>query len=267
MTIHIPPTTVTMHFDPDVEVTHFLDGRRSAVRVGYNADGLKVWNKNVDFLKDPDFVQAYRRGMDSGHKISRPAGSREDIHLEWRVMVCCWAGWQAKQLAGDYVECGVNTGIFSLAVCQYVDFNATGKRFWLFDTYSGIPEDQVTPVEHAGGRIEHSRASYEECYELAKRNFSPYPRSRLVRGTVPDSLATVPIDQVCYLSLDMNLVLPEIAAIRYFWDKLVPGAPVILDDYGWLGYEAQKVAMDEFAAGKGLKVLPLPTGQGLLIKP
>jgi hypothetical protein len=102
---------------------------------------------------------------------------------------------------------------------------------------------------------------------LAQRNFAPFPQARLVRGKVPESLATVPIDRVCYLSLDMNLVVPETAAIHYFWDRLVPGAPVVLDDYGWLGYEAQKTAMDEFAAGKGLKVLPLPTGQGLLIKP
>mgnify|MGYP001609794166 CR=1 FL=1 len=42
---------------------------------------------------------------------------------------------------------------------------------------------------------------------------------------------------------------------------------MILDDYGWLGYEAQKAAMDDFPPRKGSKVLQLPTVQRMLIKP
>ena len=42
----------------------------------------------------------------------------------------------------------------------------------------------------------------------------------------------------------MNIVLPEIAAIEFFWDRLVPGAMVLLDDYGWSTHTAQKLAFD-----------------------
>ncbi len=232
----------------------------------YDADYLRVWNKNTDFLKDEWFMAAYRAGMDSGHKIGRPAGSSEDIHIEWRILVCCWAAWHAKQLAGDFVECGTNTGIMSLAICNYIDFNRTGKNFYLFDTFCGIPEAQMLPEERAAGRgLENSM--YEECFEIAKRNFSPFPRARLVRGKVPDTLPSQPIEKVCYLMLDMNIMVPERAALEYFWDKLVPGAIVLLDDYGWLGYVAQKRALDEFAASRGVKILNIPTGHGMLIKP
>jgi hypothetical protein len=65
----------------------------------------------------------------------------------------------------------------------------------------------------------------------------------------------------------MNSATPERAALEFFWDKLVSGASVILDDYGWKGCEAQKNAADQFAALRGVRVLALPTGQGLLIKP
>lgn len=88
-----------------------------------------------------------------------------------------------------------------------------------------------------------------------------------MRGLVPDTLPTVPIDRVCYLSVDMNIVEPEVAALEYFWDKLVPGAAVILDDYGWANYQLQQEAHDRFAAARGVPVLHLPTGQGLIIKP
>ena len=65
----------------------------------------------------------------------------------------------------------------------------------------------------------------------------------------------------------MNIVQPEIAAMEFFWDKLVSGAAVILDDYGWVNYSLQQEAHDRFAASKDVPILNLPTGQGLIIKP
>ena len=233
----------------------------------YDSDDLRVCLKNMAWMHEPRFVEAYAKGMDSGHKICREPGSKTDIHIEWRVHVICWAAWQAAQLAGDFVECGVNTGIFSLAACNYIDFNRTGKSFYLFDTFRGIPLEQITGEERALNREQESDLYYQECFETTKRNFAPYPKAVLVRGKVPDTLETVLIDRVCYLSIDMNIVFPEIAAIRHFWPKLTSGAPVILDDYAWLGYAPQKDAMDEFAESAGCKILSLPTGQGLLIKP
>ncbi len=231
----------------------------------YDADHLAVWGKNLGFMSDPRFLSAYRRGINSGHKIGEAYGLGDDLSIEWRVHTCCWAGIHAKRLPGDFVECGVNTGIYSLAVCEYTDFNKTGKRFWLFDTFNGIPEQQMSERERKLRGGENPRM-YPDCFELARRNFAAFPAATLVRGIVPDTLRTVPIERVCYLSLDMNIAAPERAAIEYFWPKLVPGAIVILDDYAWSGYEEQKTAMDGFAAVAGVQVLTLPTGQGILLK-
>jgi hypothetical protein len=238
----------------------------NARRTTYDADHLTVDEKSVDFLTDPRFVAAYRRGMDSGHHVVRERGSREDIHIEWRVHVVLWAAVQATRLRGDFVECGVNTGMYSLAICDYLDFNRLDKSFWLFDTFDGIPEEQISARERELGRLEENAAWFSECYAIAQANFAPYPRAHLVRGKVPETLASVPIEDVAYLSLDMNVAEPEVAALEFFWEKLVPGAPVLLDDYGWLGYRPQKEAMDDFAARHGLEILTLPTGQGLLLR-
>jgi O-methyltransferase len=255
----------------DDELSRRLDAltakHAAATRWGdptYDSDCLRVWNKHTDFMADPRFVAAYQAGMRSDHRLDRHAPETVDIHIEWRIHVCCWAAWHAKQLVGDFVECGTNTGIMSLAVCHYIDFNSTGKRFFLFDTYRGIPEDQIGSQEaHA---LEQNLA-YRDCFATAQRNFDPFPNAILVRGKVPHTLPTQPIDEVCYLMLDMNIVHPEREALAYFWEKLVPGAIVLFDDYGWLGYEAQKNAHDAFAAAHGVKIMNLPTGQGMLIKP
>ena len=69
------------------------------------------------------------------------------------------------------------------------------------------------------------------------------------------------------MSLDMNIAEPEVAALAFFWDKLVPGAVVTLDDYAWADHQPQKRALDAFAASVGVRILTLPTGQGLIIRP
>lgn len=232
----------------------------------YDHDSLRVCDKAAGFLDDPKFTAAYQRGIQSGQKFG--GEYNVDVHVEWRVHTLLWAAGHATKLRGDFVECGVNTGLFSLAICEYLNFNSIDKNFYLFDTFCGIPEDQGLVEETLKpSRIERMNRMYYECYEVAQRNFSDFPRAVLVRGVVPDTLSTVPIDSVCYLSIDMNIVQPEIAAIEYFWPRLTPGAPVILDDYGWEEHIAQREAMDEFASKNGTSILALPTGQGLLIKP
>lgn len=228
----------------------------------YHNDGLITLDKNVSFLRDERFLSAYRRGNDSGHKYDGGRG----VHIEWRVHVACWAAERARSLPGAFVECGVNTGNLSLAVCEYIDFNTTGKDFYLFDTFNGIPESQMSEDEKPH-RVRENALMYEDCFERAQKNFAPFPCATLVRGLVPHTLSTVPIDKVCYLSIDMNIAQPEIAAMEFFWDKLVRGATVILDDYGWTNYQLQHEAHNRFAASKGVPILLLPTGQGLIIKP
>jgi O-methyltransferase len=87
-----------------------------------------------------------------------------------------------------------------------------------------------------------------------------------MKGMVPDTLTKVNIEKVCYLSLDMNCALPEIAAANFFWDKIVKGGMILLDDYGLVQYQEQKIAFNEFAKEKNIEILSLPTGQGLIVK-
>jgi precorrin-6B methylase 2 len=107
----------------------------------------------------------------------------------------------------------------------------------------------------------------EDLYDNAVSNFAEFNNVTIIRGSVPSTLSTVEIGDVAYLSIDMNNTVPEIAAANYFWDKLKPGAPIVLDDYGFVRYETQKRAFDKWAADRCVEILALPTGQGLIVKP
>jgi O-methyltransferase len=230
--------------------------------LSYNADGLSVWGKNLEFMETPEFKSAYHKGINSGHKFLK---NPEDLHIEWRVHVVLWAAQLGLRLQGDFVECGVNTGIFSLAIAEYHQFAKTGRTFYLFDTFCGTPEEQMSDDEREK-RINDNRIYYPDCFDRAKENFSPYPNMRLVRGKVPEVLSECVISKVSYLSIDMNVASAEVAALEYFWERLERGAPVVLDDYAWSGCETQKRSLDKFASRVGASILTLPTGQGLLIK-
>ena len=61
---------------------------------------------------------------------------------------------------------------------------------------------------------------------------------------------------VCHI--DMNCSPPEVAALSCFWDRLVPGGMVLLDDYAYYGYQPSKDGMDRFAEEKGVMIASLP---------
>jgi lipopolysaccharide transport system ATP-binding protein len=232
----------------------------------YDENALTSWYKSVDFLQAPKFKSAYKRGMNSGHQILRPRGSSIDIGLNWRVAICCWAAEYAKKIEGDFVECGTNTGIDSLAVCEYIGFNQTKKSFWLFDTFEGTPVDQMSEEELTFGRAAESEAFYFPCYGLVENNFRSFPSARLIKGIIPESFAAVEIQKVAYLAIDLGIAYPERKALEYFWDKLTPGGIIVLGSYGWAAYRSIKKAIDEFGVEKNFEVMTLPTGQGLIFK-
>jgi O-methyltransferase len=149
-------------------------------------------------------------------------------------------------------------------VIHYVDFEKLNKRFWLLDTYEGLVDRLISQDERRRGILP---GGYEPCYEQVVETFRSFRGVEIVRGVVPDTLPQVKAAAICYLSIDMNNAAPEIAAAEHFWERLVPGGMVVLDDYGWRKQANQKIAFDRFAEARNVKVLSLPTGQGLLIKP
>jgi O-methyltransferase len=227
----------------------------------YNQDGLATVH-NCDFMKEKLFMEAYNLGA-ATYKGSGSVIEGAQIH--WRLHVLCWAATQGKNLEGDFVECGVNRGWLSRSVMHYIGFKNLNKTFYLLDTFEGFAQKYLLDQEKAGELPEVNY--YQDCYESVKETFKEFPNVKIIKGPVPETLSQVEATKLCYLSIDMNCVIPEIAAAEYFWDKLVCGGIIVLDDYGWQGHQLQKQAFDAFASKRQIKVLSLPTGQGLMIKP
>jgi Macrocin-O-methyltransferase (TylF) len=219
----------------------------------YSQDCLTTFH-NHDFIREPRFRAAYQRGIKA---------SGVDHRIHWRVHVALWVASQVRHLPGAFVECGVSTGFLSSAIMQFLEWNSLEKDFYLFDTFRGLDEQFMSSDEKKTERLSWYK---DLSYESVRENFSEFKNVHIIQGAVPDSLSLVQIPNVCYLSLDMNCTVPEIEAASFFWEKLVPGGIVLLDDYAYSGYEEQNRAFNSFAARRCTEILTLPTGQGLILK-
>jgi hypothetical protein len=225
-------------------------------KLKYNADGLMTIH-NCSFMDEPRFINAYNIAYKIGLASDYP-----NVKIHWRAHVVLWAAKLGIQRQGVFVECGVNRGFFASLIYNYYNFGEQiDKEYWMFDTFSGFDERFLLDEEKSRENI------YTGSYEDIVKNFGSYKNIVIIRGSIPDILSRFTREKVSYLLLDMNCSIPEIEAAKFFWDKIVSGGVIVLDDYNYAGYETQHAAFNKFAAQKDIKILALPTGQGIIIKP
>ena len=215
-------------------------------------DMLITVGRNMGFLEDAAFMRA----------VQEEARNDQERSLMWRLHVLCWCAGQALRLEGDYVECGVFQGFCSAVVARYLRFGKQRRTWYLYDTFSGIPADQLNRANPSPDVF-----ATPGLYESVCARFAAWPNIRVVRGRIPEVLAEVAPASIAFMHLDMNSAAAELAALEHLYERLVPGGYLVLDDYGWYPYRQQKDEEDSFFRQRGTSVLELPTGQGLVIKP
>jgi hypothetical protein len=230
----------------------------------YANDGLISFHRHA-FLDNPDFQRAYQRGAQA---LAGP----DWYQWHWRVHVGLWVAKSASLIDGDFVECGVNYGFLSTAIMELLDWDRLGKTFYLLDTFAGLDPKFTTTSENRETALKVNEQSlrygiYINGAEMVRANFAEWKNHRIIVGAVPETLEQVDTRKVAYLHIDMNCAPPEVAALRFFWPRLAPGAFVLLDDYNYRGFDEQRLAMDALAKELGVAICALPTGQGLLMKP
>ncbi|HJW57621.1 MAG TPA: class I SAM-dependent methyltransferase [Burkholderiaceae bacterium] len=213
----------------------------------YTGDNLFTYHRNLSFLEDEKLMTAFRKH----------AETQVEQSILWRIATVTWGARNGMRLEGDFVEIACYKGTTARVVCDYVDFAShTDRHYYLYDLFDHDPN----MPHHA--MPEHSR----ELYAKVKQRFADTPNVTVTQGKVPDVLADVAPEKIAFMHLDLNNADAEVGALEVLFDRMVPGAVLVLDDYGWLGYREQKLAEDPWFEKRGYRVLELPTGQGLLIK-
>ena len=212
----------------------------------FASDNLFTFSKNLSLLSDSEFMAAFEANIATDNEHS----------IIWRTYVLAWAARHAVNLEGDFVECGCYKGTTAKIICDLVDFKKQNRKYYLYDLFDHEP-DMLHPK-----MPEHSK----ELYPKTKERFQDYPNVLVTQGKVPDILHEVAPDKIAMMHIDLNNAEAEIGALDILFDRMVPGAVLVLDDYGWNPFLETKIAEDKWLGERGYFVLELPTGQGLVFK-
>ncbi len=216
-------------------------------------DGLATWLKILPFAEDDRF-----------HELAEKHAELLPLpNWHWNLNTALWAVQQVRDVPGDLVELGVFRGHTTLFCAEYVDFQTWPKTWWLYDTFDGIPEDQMSP---GWGPLNQDAYKGTFSYAEVAERFRPFSNIQVIQGRVPDVLAQGAPDVIAFMHIDMNNAPAEIGALDVPFDRLSVGGVILFDDYCWENAHTQHKAEKAWFQDRGLKILGLPTGQGLFVK-
>lgn len=166
-----------------------------------------------------------------------------------------------RNIRGDVAECGVFRGWFASMINECFP----DEKLWLFDTFSGFAKEDVENDTMSAkkainsGMFDRFNVTSEDIVRLRCLH-----RENLIfrKGYVPDTFEGVD-SKFCFVNLDMDLYVPQLAALNFFSDKMVKGGVILVHDYYSSIFTGTRKAVDEFVADKDIIMHPI--GDGLSI--
>lgn len=182
----------------------------------------------------------------------------------------------ARSLGGLAAECGVFTGCSALTCClaaRAVDPSYDGTGFHLIDSFAGLSEpgedDQIAVAPELGvGFVppDIPPGNLAAAVHYAQHSMKPFPGVAIHEGWIPAVFAELPDSGWAYVHVDVDLYAPTLAALEYFFPRLVPRGVLICDDYGAPSFPGARRAWDAFCDREDVPFVVLPTGQAVLMK-
>lgn len=200
------------------------------------------------WLDDTDFLNYYKSIMDPGNWHSY------DRKYTLQNLVRSVVG-----LKGDIAEAGVYKGASAYLMCKE-NLGQHESKIYLFDSFQGLPKPKS-----ADGNYWKEGVFSTPVSELATtlKEFNNYV---VCAGWIPSRYNEIEDKKFKFVHIDVDLFDPTFDSISFFYDRVVPGGMILLDDYGFYSCPGAKKAVDKFMVDKVEKLINLTTGQGLIIK-
>jgi O-methyltransferase len=181
------------------------------------------------------------------------------------------ADYAASSEHGDVIECGCWHGHSTLAIATLLAQRGFDGRFHVFDSFEGglsgfQPEDESffrLSEEEKRAQVRQFASAFASVQAL----LAPFPFVELHRGWIPAVLAEYRPVVTRFVHIDVDMYAPTKAALEYFWDSVVPGGCIVIDDYNHSVFEGATRAVDEFLQDKRPRLFyRVPFGSAFIIK-
>lgn len=199
------------------------------------------------FLEDELFIQYYERFMDvnNWHSLDRKYTLKQLLNL-------------TLHLEADVAECGAYKGASAYLMCQA--HLETGRTVHLFDSFEGLSNPGSKDGDYW---FEGALSVPESALHEALSGFSNYST---YKGWIPERFHEVENRGFGFVHIDVDLYQPTLASLTFFYQRLLPGGVILMDDYGFKSCPGAKQAADEFFYDLPERIVNLPTGQAFIVK-
>jgi hypothetical protein len=138
---------------------------------------------------------------------------------------------------GCIIECGTWKGGMAAGL---IDVGGFSRDYFFFDSFEGLPPakeiDGATALEWQANTTgeayyDNCRASVDDFMDAMSKSGIPKERLFVFKGPFSETLPTASTPKVAVLRLDGDWYDSTMECLNKFWDKVIPGGIIILDDY------------------------------------
>jgi hypothetical protein len=191
--------------------------------------------------------------------------SQRTNFLDWKFAIGAQLARSVVHLRGDFCEFGVYRAQLAYLIYEYCNLTNTNKRLLLYDSWEEWEEKAIGLSSHFSEI--YTGAEMHLSYEIVSSLFANATNVTIGKGFIPEIFNKVTLpDYICFASIDLNSWSAELTVLEQIWDRLVEGAVILYDDYGYPLHSHQARGLDSFSKHRGITPVALPTGQAILIK-
>lgn len=158
---------------------------------------------------------------------------------------------EKDKIPGDFVECGVYNGGTAAVLAYFAARSTLTRTTWLFDSFEGMPqttyEDGEAAVEYVGDVV----GSIEKVNIVLQRVGAKMSKVHIVQGWFQNTFPNINIPKIALLNIDADWFESVRLCLETFYDAVVPGGYISIDDYGY--WPGCKQAVDQFFSARHLE--------------
>ena len=136
---------------------------------------------------------------------------------------------------GAMVECGTWKGGMSAAM---IEIGGMERDYYFFDSFEGLPE--VNEIDGQSAKLwqqdnahncHNCRCDLEDFKQTIRLAWPTHDRVSIYKGWFSDTFKKCEPNPLAVLRLDADWYDPTMECLTKFWDHMLPGGIVLIDDY------------------------------------
>lgn len=149
-----------------------------------------------------------------------------------------------SDIPGDVVEFGCYVGTTSVPLGKRLQ--STDKKLFVYDSFEGLPEKTREDESPAGLQFVAGELSASKKQLIKNFRQAGVPLPAIIKGWFSDVTPQQVPEVISFAYLDGDYYHSILDPLRLIWDRLSPGAIVLVDDYANEALPGAARAVDEW---------------------